>query len=121
MRRVALFSTNFLEYSQTFVHEEITHHRDYTIEVFCRKRHLPETFPFEPVYVGGATYWVTRESLAFHRAFRRRRFDLVHAHFGTGACYAVPYARRYRLPLVVTFHGYDVPLLLSSERLLPQN
>ncbi len=121
MRRVALFSTNFLEYSQTFVHEEITHHRDYQIEVFCRKRHLPDTFPFQPVHVGGAIYWVTRESLRFHRVFRRRPFDLVHAHFGTGACYAVPYARHYRLPLVVTFHGYDVPLLLSSERLLPQN
>lgn len=121
MRRVALFSTNFLEYSQTFVHEEITHHRRYAVEVFCRKRHLPDCFPFEPVHVGGPLYAVTRESLRFHRLFRARSYDLVHGHFGTGACYAVPYARRYGLPLVVTFHGYDVPLLLSSERFLPQH
>lgn len=121
MRRVAVFSTNFLEYSQTFVHEEITHHERYEVDVFCRTRHLPERFPFERVHVGGAIYGVTRESLQFHRAFRTRRFDLVHGHFGTGACYAVPYAKRYRLPLVVTFHGYDVPLLGSRELYLPNN
>jgi colanic acid/amylovoran biosynthesis glycosyltransferase len=122
MRRVALFSTNFLEYSQTFVHEEIIHHRRYEVEVFCRQRHLPERFPFEPVHVGTpGWYAATRHCPKFHQVFRARPFDLVHAHFGTGACYAVPYAQRYRLPLVVTFHGYDVPLLASSERLQPKH
>ncbi|MET0285746.1 MAG: glycosyltransferase [Polyangiales bacterium] len=122
MRRVALFSTNFLEYSQTFVHEEIIHHQRYEVEVFCRQRHLPERFPFERVHVGTpGWYGVTRHCPTFHRVFRQRPFDLVHAHFGTGACYAYPYALRYKLPLVVTFHGYDVPLLASTERLLPVN
>jgi colanic acid/amylovoran biosynthesis glycosyltransferase len=121
MRRVALFSTNFLEYSQTFVHEEITRHERYAVDVFCRKRHLPSFFPFPRVHVGGPLYGATRECAGFHRVFRERRFELVHGHFGTGACYAVPYAQRYRLPFVVTFHGYDVPLLSSSERLLPRN
>ncbi len=122
MRRVALFSTNFLEYSQTFVHEEIIHHQRYEVEVFCRKRHLPERFPFEPTHIGTpGLYSLTRQCPKFHRVFQQRPFDLVHAHFGTGACYAYPYSHRYGLPLVVTFHGYDVPLLASSERLLPTN
>ena len=121
MRRVALFSTNFLEYSQTFVYEEITRHDRYAVDVFCRKRHLADRFPFPRVHVGSSLYAVTRECYGFHAAFRKSGFQLVHGHFGTGACYAVPYARRYRLPFVVTFHGYDVPLLSSSERLLPRN
>ncbi|HEX5660108.1 MAG TPA: glycosyltransferase [Polyangiales bacterium] len=122
MRRVALFSTNFLEYSQTFVHEEIIHHERYEVEVFCRQRHLPERFPFEPTHVGTpGLYSLTRHCPKFHRVFQQRPFDLVHAHFGTGACYAYPYSHRYDLPLVVTFHGYDVPLLASTERLLPTN
>lgn len=119
MPRVAVFSTNFLDYSQTFVYEEITHHERYDVEVFCRTRRLEDRFPFAPVHVGGPLYGVTRESLAFRRAFRTRRFDLIHGHFGTGSLYAVPYAARYRLPLVVTFHGYDVPLLRSAARLYP--
>lgn len=121
MRRAALFSTNFLEYSQTFVYEEITHHQRYAVEMFCRKRVLAESFPFSPVHEGGLFYGATRESWRFHRIFRERKFDLIHAHFGTGACYALPYARRHRLPLVVTFHGYDVPLIRSAERLLPMH
>ena len=119
MPKVAVFSTNFLEYSQTFVYEEITHHRRYQVEVFCRARKLADRFPFSPVHEGGWVYGVTRENANFHRVFKRSKFDLVHGHFGTGSLYAVPYAQRYRLPLVVTFHGYDVPLLRSAARLYP--
>lgn len=40
---------------------------------------------------------------------------LIHAHFGPDATFALPLAKRYSLPLVTTFHGYDV--LTSRERL----
>jgi glycosyltransferase involved in cell wall biosynthesis len=119
MPKVAVFSTNFLDYSQTFVYEEITHHTRYDVEVFCRTRKLEDRFPFPAVHVGGALYGATRQSPEFHRIFRKKRFHLVHGHFGTGSIYAVPYAARYALPLVVTFHGYDVPLLRSAARLYP--
>lgn len=118
---VALFSTNFLAYSQTFVYEEIRHHERYDVEVFCRARRLPERFPFAPVHVGGALYPLTCRDAAFDARFRARGFALVHAHFGLGAVYARPFARRHGLPLVVTFHGYDVPLLASPRRFLPQH
>lgn len=119
--RVALFSTNFLSYSQTFVYEEIRHHRRYTVEVFCKARLLAERFPFEPVHVGGALYGVTCRAPAFDERFRDPGFSVVHAHFGLGAVYARPFARRHGLPLVVTFHGYDVPLLGNPRRWLPQH
>jgi glycosyltransferase involved in cell wall biosynthesis len=119
--RVALFSTNFLAYSQTFVYEEILRHERYAIEVFCRRRLLAERFPFEPVHVGGALYGATCRSAAFDERFRATPFSLVHAHFGLGAVYARPFARRHGKPLVVTFHGYDVPLLSSASRWLPQH
>jgi hypothetical protein len=93
--KVAVFSTNFLDYSQTFVYEEITHHERYAVEVFCRARKLQDRFPFAPVHVGGPVYGVTRESLPFHRAFRRGGFDLIHGHFGTGSLYAVHMASAY--------------------------
>ena len=118
---VALFSTNFLAYSQTFVYEEIRHHERYAVEVFCRARLLPERFPFAPVHVGGTLYPLTCRDAAFDDRFRARGFALVHAHFGLGAVYARPFARRHGLPLVVTFHGYDVPLLASPRRFLPQH
>jgi glycosyltransferase involved in cell wall biosynthesis len=121
MPRAAVFSTNFLDYSQTFVHQEVTHHARYQVEVFCRKRMYPERFPFEPVHEGGAWYGLSRHSGAFHQRIRDGQFDVVHGHFGTGSLYALPYVRAQNLPLVVTFHGYDVPLLTESRRFLPQN
>ena len=121
MPTVALFNTNFLPYSQTFVYEEIRHHERYAVEVFCRRRLLAERFPFEPVHVGGLLYGATCASAAFDARFATAEFALVHAHFGLGAVYARPFARRHGLPLVVTFHGYDVPLLASPRRWLPQH
>jgi len=118
---VALFNTNFLPYSQTFVYEEIRRHERYSVEVFCRTRLLADRFPFEPVHVGGMLYGLTCREAAFNARFRTAGFALVHAHFGLGAVYARPFARRHRLPLVVTFHGYDVPLLSSPTRWLPQH
>ncbi|KZX21124.1 glycosyltransferase [Rathayibacter tanaceti] len=37
-----------------------------------------------------------------------QRPELIHAHFLTDAAYIARYARRRRIPLVVTGHGYDV-------------
>lgn len=119
--RVALFSTNFLPWSQTFVHEELRRLTRHDAEVFARRRQLAREFPFAPVHVANPLYGLTAHSPAFFRRFREIRFAVVHAHFGTGAIYARPYAERADLPLVVTFHGYDVPLLWTRDRFLPEN
>jgi glycosyltransferase involved in cell wall biosynthesis len=42
------------------------------------------------------------------RSLRAGGFALIHAHFGTGAVWFWPLARRLRLPLLVTLHGYDI-------------
>lgn len=45
---------------------------------------------------------------------------LIHAHFGPDATHILPVARKLQVPLVVTFHGYDVTtsdLALSEESL----
>ncbi len=120
-RRVALFCTNFLPYSQTFVYEQLKHHRRYEADVFCWRRMNAERFPWPRVHRANPLYVATRVSPAFDGAFRRRRYDVVHAHFGPGGTYALPFARRHRVPLLVTFHGYDVPLLSSIERFEPLN
>ncbi|MFW5875762.1 MAG: glycosyltransferase [Myxococcota bacterium] len=118
---VALFSTNFLDYSQTFVFEELRAHRRYRAEVFCARRHNADRFPYDAVHEGGVTYLATRRSPRFDRLLESGAYGVLHAHFGTGGVYAVPFARRHRLPLVVTFHGYEVPLLGSVKRLVPRN
>ena len=39
-----------------------------------------------------------------------RRPALIHAHFLFDGARILPYARRHRIPLVITAHGYDATL-----------
>jgi glycosyltransferase involved in cell wall biosynthesis len=125
-RRVAVFTTDFLPYSQTFIHDELVGHRRYQADVFCTRRLTASSggiraeCPYLNAFTGGRLYQATRLSPSFDRRLRSAGYGLVHAHFGGGGVYALPFARRHGLPLVVTFHGYDVPLLASGERLYPK-
>ncbi len=42
---------------------------------------------------------------------------LIHAHFGPDGCHAMPLARALNVPLVVSFHGYDVSV---TDNLMPR-
>jgi colanic acid/amylovoran biosynthesis glycosyltransferase len=120
VRRIAMFREDFLPFSQTFVFEEIRLLQRHQVDVFAWRRLNASLFPYEPVYVGGLPFLLTGYHRAFHARFRSQPYQLIHAHFGTSGMYALPYAVRYRLPLVVTFHGVDVTVLSSWARFLPQ-
>jgi colanic acid/amylovoran biosynthesis glycosyltransferase len=119
--RLALFCTNFLPDSQVFIYEQLRQYQRWQADVFAWRRFNPERFPFPRVHRAEPSYVIRGRSRRFNRAFAERPFSLVHAHFGPAGAYARRYARRATLPLVVTFHGYDVPLLSSARRFLPLN
>jgi colanic acid/amylovoran biosynthesis glycosyltransferase len=118
-RRIALFCTNFLPTSQVFVYEQLRQYRRSEVDVFAWRRFNSERFAFPRVHLAEPGYVLRGQSRRFARIFAERRFELVHAHFGPAGAYARRYAARHRLPLVVTFHGYDVPILSSRRRFLP--
>ena len=61
---------------------------------------------------------ITRNPRPYQRLLGNRRPSLIHAHFGVEGVYALPLAKRLKIPLVTTFHGFDATLstaaLLSS-------
>lgn len=59
-------------------------------------------FAFAP----GAWAWGGRSALA--------DLHLIHAHFGPNGAYAMPVAHQLKLPLLVTFHGFDATLRTSE-------
>jgi colanic acid/amylovoran biosynthesis glycosyltransferase len=120
-RRLALFCTNFLPDSQVFIYEQLRQYRRWQADVFAWRRFNPERFAFPRVYRAEPSYVIRGNSRRFTRAFAEHDYALVHAHFGPAGAYARGYARRAGLPLLVTFHGYDVPLLSSARRFLPLN
>ena len=124
--RVALFADRFLPYSQTFIYEEIRAHERYAVDVFCKERRNADRFPYDRVahpttWLGQRLYENVGYWPRFDRMIGRGDYDLLHAHFGTTAVYALPYVLRHDLPFVVTFWGNDVSVLLGTQRYNPKN
>ena len=128
-RKVALFSTNFCPYSQTFVYDEVTHHERYIADVYTINRMNADRFPYDRVFEFDKSLIGSIEK-HFYRIFlyspfrqyqlERGNYDLIAAHFGPGSLYTMQFANATNLPLVTTFHGYDVPLLMTARRFHPQ-
>lgn len=53
-------------------------------------------------------YQVSSRHSTFFRELAGRKVNLIHAHFGPDGVKAIPLAKSLAVPLVVTFHGYDV-------------
>lgn len=118
-RRLALFCSNFLQTSQVFVYEQLRQYRRWEADVFAWRRFNAERFPFPRVHLAEPAYVLRGRSRRFSRVFAQENYAVVHAHFGPAGAYARRFASEHGLPLVVTFHGYDVPLLTSPRRFFP--
>jgi len=127
---VALWRNNFLPYSETFIHDQLRFHERYRAVVFCRQRRNAQLFPHDPIVAleeiprGGSKlastgYGVFGVSPRFDRELEKCGAKIVHAHFGHNGAFALPFAKRQHLPLVVSLHGHDVTVLGSSERFHP--
>lgn len=129
-RRVAVLRNQFLPYSETFIHDELRCHERYRPTVLARRELDPARFPGHDVVAierAGAPrplaslwYGLFARSSAFDRALASGRFALIHAHFGHNGAYALDFARRHHLPLVVSVHGHDVTVLLGREKYQPK-
>lgn len=119
--RAAVFSPRFGPWSQTFVYDEVRAHSRYEVDVFCRRRLNPDEFPCERVHepagpLGRLVYGAWGRWPPFDRILAQRGHDLIHAHFGPGAVYALPFVERHGHPFIVTFWGNDVGSLVAPRR-----
>jgi colanic acid/amylovoran biosynthesis glycosyltransferase len=140
--KIALFSSNYLALSETFIYRQLTGIRpDFQPIVICCNRinENDKIFPFSPIceapkrtftekcigkilkilsknYVIPSSrhlnYWETK--------LKENNCKLIHAHFGPAGLYVLPLAKKTRLPLVVTFHGFDISKLLNEKKYVKQ-
>jgi len=58
----------------------------------------------------------TKQEISQTKLFlQNNQIDLVHAHFGPGGLYMIQECRDLGIPLLVTFHGYDVSRLIRLK------
>ncbi len=56
-----------------------------------------------------------RSYLQLLKLFRNKSIDCIHAHFAPNALKLLNIAKHYKIPLVVSFHGYDASQLLNDD------
>ncbi|MDO5697677.1 MAG: glycosyltransferase [Dermatophilus congolensis] len=114
---VAVWRSNWLPPSETFIRdhiESLQRWRPLPVGLCSFDTRLgiePAIAPFRvsgPVRRVGRLWRRVGYRGVYEAGLRRAGVSLVHAHFGPDALEVLPVARRMGLPLVVTFHGYDV-------------
>lgn len=121
---VAVWRSDWLAYSETFIAQQMaamSRWRPFPIGL----RKVPGGLSVPGVYAPFDRRTVSRvahrvsSSIAYRIPFdaqlRRQGARVIHAHFGPGAVRVLPIARRTGLPLIVTFHGFDVTGATSGQ------
>lgn len=118
---IAMLVGSWLPFSETFIYEQLRLQRRTQAWVIAgKKTRYASRFPYERVIHLGLA-----EQLGFRylgvapsvdRVIASSGARLVFAHFGLNGAFALPFAQRAGLPLVVMFHGHDVGGLLPQNR-----
>ena len=113
MRRVGIYRTVFPLISETFIDQQARALRRYEPLMIMRNQHSP--VDLDHIALGNLAFGRLRTTLfaltgapaLFGKPQQFKNIALLHAHFGPDATYALTLARAIKVPLVVTFHGFD--------------
>lgn len=122
MKKVLHYKTNFLNKSETFIKRLVQNHIAYQPVALCyRKKSFNGNLTIHEVPQKGRHSWVNfaafHSNLSlpyYHKILKQEKPDLIHAHFGYDAMKLITLARKYNIPLLVSFYGTDVSRLPSE-------
>jgi len=123
---VFVYRDILLPFSNTFINDHVCELRKFRPILIGTNQSRPNIIPPNiQVVTADSAFPYGRAASFLHKvaaysssiagAFCRLRPRLVHAHFGVDAMYILPYARRYGVPMVVTFHGIDATAVFSES------
>ncbi len=120
-KRVIIYRDDLLPYSETFIPAQVENYSSYTGFYVGNSRCRGTQYPLpanRTIVLSDSTKLTPRRkllflitSLGYSSWFERLKAIspcLIHAHFGPDGVWALPVKRKLKIPLVVTFHGYDI-------------
>lgn len=111
---MGIFKLSFSAGSETFVSEQARNLSRYSPFFIIGNLTGPFDFPHASLCKDGRgrlrkdIFFLTRSGSVFRRYPEIKTVKLLHAHFGMDGVYALELARDLGIPLVTTFHGYDI-------------
>ena len=131
---IAIYCNTFLTISMTFIFRQIKGvENSFNPVVLTRHKKNAGEFPHDPVFdkemniIDRMYTRIYRAIFKKYTKFSRSQYKyfkevieeqdvkMIHAHFGPSALNIFPLCKRLNLPLLVTFHGYDMSSLLSDK------
>ncbi len=133
---VAFYMGYYLTISMTFIYRQLKGVSEWfqPIVVTSKTGNL-DLFPFNPIYLEKGKPFIERVYCKLYRdifdkyavlswsqlsywkdIIRKHDVRLIHAHFGESGLDMLPLAKALKIPLLVTFHGYDASSSLRNKR-----
>jgi colanic acid/amylovoran biosynthesis glycosyltransferase len=127
MRKAAHYSHSYLALTKTWLYAQIINLKRFEPIVLCRRTENLDQFPIKNIFSFDSlsrlrkAYYMRGASQDYYdqyfkRVLRKERPVLIHAHFGPHGCYVMPIAKKFELPLVTSFYGFDATRLVETER-----
>lgn len=110
MKRIAFVRMRYLPPSETFIYEELKNIKDYKPIVFTRKKMNVNRFPFSRIKK------LPHSHRKMVKAFRRKKIKLIHARFGNAGVRLMAVKKQLRIPMLTSFHGFDLPAKMSMKK-----
>ncbi|WP_411813245.1 glycosyltransferase [Chlorogloeopsis sp. ULAP02] len=116
MREVGIYRKRFPRVSETFITEPALNLSKYDpIFIACT---LLKEVAFRNISINQSDflnikqliYLITRSPHLFGHSGLLNNLDLIHAHFGPDGVYAMALAEKLKIPLIVSFWGYDITI-----------
>lgn len=114
MKKVGVFRTTAGIASEAFISEQVAAYKSYQPTIVCRDiRGGSIAAKGGVVDIGGEVdkkIWTLTRNPGFFDLRSIGDINIIHAHFGPDGVMAYPLAKKLKLPIVVTYHGFDVTI-----------
>lgn len=118
MKKIAYFKMGYLPLSETFIYEQIRNIKKYKVSLICAETFNLDKFPFNGIkclsdlplhsyLLNGILIKLLNYSPYFAELIKKENFVLIHALFGTDGIRALPYKKKFNIPLITDFRGND--------------
>ncbi|HEY4150658.1 MAG TPA: glycosyltransferase family 4 protein [Chitinophagaceae bacterium] len=134
--RILLYAPQLVNISETFIYDQFNNVKQFNTTICCGERINADLFPFQqPVHATGSfpktpgdrlvskvrrvlngekKYSLPYSSVKTLRGLLGGDTRLVHCQYGPTALSMLPVIKKYDIPLLVTFHGYDASRMLAD-------
>lgn len=112
--KVGIFRLKFPQISETFIVSQVLHLDRYSPFFIVQSKLNKIEFPYSALsdadFLKIRQRWmtITRSTSYFKKDPRVKGLKIIHAHFGPDGVYALKLAKDLGIPLVTSFHGYDI-------------